>query len=247
MQAPFAHAQGLSAAKLAGERSARALHDGRSVRSADQSNSTNNYAIIRPAFNPLPQSNLQQLNERYQPWGGNPRKQATGLAYSMAVKDPLVRSSDDWAFPTSPTNKFPNIGWLGRVHRGTPWQTIYLKSEMVPMDEWTRLNGDSPALVPHLRPHAGTHPPNDWKFLDLFTVAPNANAARGLLCQPDQYGGLVGGVERCARAFEFSAESGGAGWRPAIHRPIHRTIQHSTPADCRWHQSGQESAAQSGV
>src|SRR5262249_577760 len=33
--------------------------------------------------------------------------------------------SDDWDFPT---NKFPNIGWLGRVHRGTPWQTVYLKS-----------------------------------------------------------------------------------------------------------------------
>jgi hypothetical protein len=36
-----------------------------------------------------------------------------------------VCSSDDWQFPT---NKFPNAGWLGRVHRGTPWQTVYLKA-----------------------------------------------------------------------------------------------------------------------
>jgi hypothetical protein len=35
--------------------------------------------------------------------------------------------------------------------------------------------------LPHLRAHAGAHPTNDWKYLDLFTVAPNANAARGLL------------------------------------------------------------------
>ena len=37
----------------------------------------------------------------------------------------MVTRSDDWDFPT---NKFPNIGWLGRVHRGTPWQTIDMKS-----------------------------------------------------------------------------------------------------------------------
>ncbi|MSU61191.1 MAG: hypothetical protein EXS31_02150 [Pedosphaera sp.] len=137
-------------------------------------NSTNNYAIVRPASNPLPQSNLRLLNERYQPWGGNPQKQATGLAYSMAAKDPGVTGSDVWSFPT---NKFPNVGWLGRVHRGTPWQTIYLKSHIDPVTgkaltdrEWLLWSGSY-----------GTHPTNDWKLVDLFTVAPNANAARGLL------------------------------------------------------------------
>ena len=137
-------------------------------------NSTNNYAIIRPAFNPLPASNLKLLNERYQPWGGNPQKQAAGLAFSMAAKDPGVTSSDAWSFPT---NKFPSIGWLGKVHRGTPWQTIYLKSHIDPATdkaltarEWLFWAGS-----------LGTHPTNDWKLLDLFTVAPNANAARGLL------------------------------------------------------------------
>ena len=46
-------------------------------------------------------------------------------AYNYAYKDPLVTSSDNWAFPT---NKFPTVGWLGRVHRGTPWQTVFLKA-----------------------------------------------------------------------------------------------------------------------
>lgn len=64
-----------------------------------------------------------QINRRYRPW---PSIQgAAPFSYNMAHKDPLVRQSDDWQFPT---NKFPNIGWLGRLHRGTPWQTIYLKS-----------------------------------------------------------------------------------------------------------------------
>ena len=36
-----------------------------------------------------------------------------------------MAQSDGWDFPT---NKLPNIGWLGRVHRGSPWQTVYMKS-----------------------------------------------------------------------------------------------------------------------
>ena len=46
---------------------------------------------------------------------------------NLAIKDPLVRQSDDWDFPTY---KLPTVGWLGRVHRGTPWQSVYLKSVM---------------------------------------------------------------------------------------------------------------------
>lgn len=129
--------------------------------------STNSFAIISPPNNPLPQSNLGLQNERYRPWGGNPNKTADEYAYRMGLKDPGVRSSDDWEFPT---NKFPNIGWLGRVHRGTPWQTIYLKSEVEEPARWLAWAGS-----------LGTHPTNDWKLLDLFTVAPNDNAARGLL------------------------------------------------------------------
>ena len=72
-----------------------------------------------------PLNNLGKINTRYRPWGGNPASQDPMTDYEMAVKDPFVTRSDDWDFPT---NKFPNIGWLGRVHRGTPWQTVFLKS-----------------------------------------------------------------------------------------------------------------------
>lgn len=61
-------------------------------------------------------------NQRYRPWPSTLAEAAN--QYNIAHKDPLIRRSDDWQFPA---NKFPNIGWLGRVHRGTPWQTIYLK------------------------------------------------------------------------------------------------------------------------
>ena len=63
------------------------------------------------------------------------------------------------------------------MHRGTPWQTIYLKSAIDPrsgqpvdLKTWGQWSGSF-----------GTHPTNDWKLLDLFTVAPNDTASRGLL------------------------------------------------------------------
>ena len=47
---------------------------------------------------------------------------------NLAFKDPLVTNSDNWDFPA---DKLPTVGWLGRVHRGTPWQTVYLKASDV--------------------------------------------------------------------------------------------------------------------
>lgn len=119
---------------------------------------------------------LRELNPRFRPWGGNPRKQTANdpTAYAITLKDSLVWRSDDWRFPT---NHFANIGWLGRVHRGTPWQTMYLKSPLDPqtgkavdVKGWQQWSGSF-----------GTHPTNDWRLLDLFTVAPTDNASRGLL------------------------------------------------------------------
>jgi hypothetical protein len=78
-----------------------------------------------------PLDNLGLPNGRYQPWGGNPFGAAsnpTMPAYQIAAKDPFVTRPDNWEFPT---NKYPNVGWLGRVHRGTPWQTLYLKSPSI--------------------------------------------------------------------------------------------------------------------
>jgi len=124
----------------------------------------------------------------YAPWGVNPTlgtavdvgtSDANSTAFDVAYKDPLVRNSDAWNFPT---NKFPSIGWLGRVHRGTPWQTLYLKARRpevgtqrlldryLGQKSWAGWAG-----------HPFTRPENDWAILDLFTTAANENAAKGLL------------------------------------------------------------------
>jgi hypothetical protein len=87
-----------------------------------------------------------------------------------------VFTPDGWDFPTnSLPAKYPNIGWLGRVHRGTPWQTIYLKSE-VPnygLPQWRTYRGS--AYSPD------SFPSRDWRLLDIFTVALHPNQTRGRL------------------------------------------------------------------
>ncbi len=118
-----------------------------------------------PPGMPAEPSNLGLRNIRYRPWGGRPGSSV--LAINPAMQDPLIRRSDDWDFPT---NKFPTIGGLGRVHRGSPWQTIYLKSGVADVTQWFKERG-----------RRDTHPTNDWWILDVFTTAVNDNAARGLL------------------------------------------------------------------
>ncbi|MGA2865395.1 MAG: hypothetical protein ABSF95_13050 [Verrucomicrobiota bacterium] len=145
--------------------------------------------------------NLGGLNQRYGPWG--PRPGSLGNAndptqYNLALKDPMVTSSDDWDFPAY---KLPNPGWLGRVHRGTPWQTIYLKAPAAALPHWLQWSGNILVVTnfgqiatnlvalytnrPVAQPNAAafdallTHPTNDWHVVDLFTTALDDNIARG--------------------------------------------------------------------
>jgi hypothetical protein len=120
--------------------------------------------------------NIGSVNSRYHPWNYVPNESSDPGLKDLAFKDPspaFVGGSDDWDFPT---NKFPNIGWLGRVHRGTPWQTVYLKSATVAPATWQKWTGNLDTNSAVL-----TQPMNDWKLFDLFTVAPNENASRGRL------------------------------------------------------------------
>jgi len=133
----------------------------------DDPNRTNAIRFVSPPTVLLTNSNLGRLNNRYRPWGGNPNQSYDVLARNPAFKDPGVRSSDDWDFPGG---KFPSVGWIGRVHRGTPWQTIYLKSAVANTNLWFLWAGSR-----------GTHPTNDWALVDVFTTAYNENASRGLL------------------------------------------------------------------
>jgi hypothetical protein len=139
--------------------------------------------------NPLIATNI--VNERYQPWGATmltfQNADSDTNTFNLQFKDPLVRSSDNWDFPA---NKFPTVGWLGRVHRGTPWQTVYLKAGNILKEAdpnngfyadygtntWMNWTGDA---NPYDAANSG--PLQDRYLFDLFTTAPNDNATRGQL------------------------------------------------------------------
>jgi len=116
-------------------------------------------------------------NERWQPWGVvNQMAKIAGVDQTpcnLAFKDPLMRRSDDWDFPT---NKFPTVGWLGRVHRGTPWQTVYLKSSAIDTNTWVNWTGNL-----NLSDATNAAPVKDRLLFDLFTTTLNDNATRGTL------------------------------------------------------------------
>ena len=144
-----------------------------------------------------PPTPVGQVNARYEPWGGSPAgRSSSAVLCDMTVKDPLMLRSDNWDFPT---NKLPNVGWLGRVHRGTPWQTVYLKSFGVNnyanwFKNWQAWSGNGQVVtnVGQLSTNLVgfnawandaffSQPTNDWHLLDLFTTALNDNATRGQL------------------------------------------------------------------
>ena len=144
--------------------------------------------------------NNKYLNDRYSPWGWSKVSTLPSGAQSdpnplnLAYKDPLVSSSDNWNFPT---NKFPGVGWLGRVHRGTPWQTVYLKATNIlnwiqsgppyatgtnTWENWTgNVNPTNAADGICASYTTYSTPVQDWLLFDLFTTAFNDNSTRGTL------------------------------------------------------------------
>lgn len=132
-----------------------------------------------------PLNNLGYINSSYQPWGGGPSGPANPSMPTKqpAAKDPQVVRSDCWNFPT---NQPLEVSWLGKVHRGTPWQTVFLKSTNLlaaqSFDTWQKWTGN-----PLIRPdwsHPGqlvsdaafTLPTNDWHILSILAPLLNTNA-----------------------------------------------------------------------
>ena len=131
----------------------------------------------------LVSENLGLLNQRYQPWGGNPFYVGSDPnTYNLAIKDPLVEKSDDWDFPTDETLA---SDWLGRVHRGTPWQTIFLKATnilafvqsgqeqtdgLVTWMDWTGDSDTTDAIA--------MAPVQDWHLASLLASMLNTNDFR---------------------------------------------------------------------
>jgi hypothetical protein len=137
--------------------------------------------------NALP--NLGQLNDHFMPWGGNSKQAAEGQtlqfdtnAYNMAERDSMAVNSDAWDFPTG---KLPTVGWIGRVHRGTPWQTVYLKSSDILANNginiWAPWTGDNAITFNQFYDAFNSAPFQDRQLFDLFTTAFNDNATRGQL------------------------------------------------------------------
>jgi hypothetical protein len=150
--------------------------------SGDLEGQRTNRFELSPAT-PKALDNIGKLNNRYEPWTNNLSK-ASSTLYSLNLKDPLVGRSDNWDFPT---NKFANVGWLGRVHRGTPWQTVYMKSAGIQTNDWQKWSGNFQMITNYdgkgttNLDAALSFPISDWKLFDLFTTAPNENATRSQL------------------------------------------------------------------
>ena len=118
----------------------------------DLTSLTSTNVVLDDLPSPAPTANLGHVNTRYEPWGGNPATASSSTTmFDLRVKDPLMLQSDAWDFPT---NKLPNIGWLGRVHRGTPWQTVYLKSPAMDLPTWRIWTGNGQIVT-----NVGQFPP----------------------------------------------------------------------------------------
>ncbi len=132
---------------------------------------------------PLTSLNLGKVNYRYMPWSGNqcfPPSELVTLdtnRFTLSERDPGVLQPENWDFPNY---KFPTIGWLGRVHRGTPWQTVYLKaSDFLANNNypaWQAWTGDT-----NVFDATNAAPVQDARLFDLFSTTPNGNATHGTL------------------------------------------------------------------
>jgi hypothetical protein len=153
-----------------------------------------------PVNVPLPVTPVSPVGGRYQPWGNNGQMAGVagavdGNVYNMAYKDSLMWSPENWDFPT---NMYPTVGWLGRVHRGTPWQTVYLKStnilsfinnatRNVPVpgaSTWANWTGNltlNPFQPGYYYDAINSAPQQDFLLFDIFTTRYNDNSVRGTL------------------------------------------------------------------
>ena len=80
--------------------------------------------------------------------------------YGSGCRDPLVNHAN-WGFATAP---FGNVGWLGAIHRGTPWQTIHFKSSRYGEVEVSGI-GANPSIINTVE----NHPYKDGDKVDVIS------------------------------------------------------------------------------
>jgi hypothetical protein len=155
---------------------------------------TNDDLLATPITDPA----LNTVGVHYQPWGRNQQmSQVNGVdsgKYNLSYRDPLVWNADAWDFPT---RQYPTLGWLGRVHRGTPWQTVYLKASdvLAQLDvvnrnlvytgnnTWAQWTGDTQASFANNNffDAKNSAPVQDRNLFDLFTTRFNDATVHGTL------------------------------------------------------------------
>ena len=171
-----------------------------------------------PSLQPTPQVPGTPIGGRYQPWA---RKGQMGFLNALtttpvltnyACIDPLAYASDYWDFPT---NQYPTVGWIGRVHRGTPWQTIYLKdsdltravtvaganTNFVGASTWANWTGNIQTDFGQYYDALNSAPVQDRLLFDIFTTRLNDNAARGTLPVNAGAGQPEGGIAAWSALF----------------------------------------------
>jgi hypothetical protein len=150
----------------------------------DLTSLTRTNLVLDSFASPAPMANLGHVNLRYEPWGGNPASGSSSTTkLDLRFKDPLMLQSDWWDFPT---NLLSNLSWLGRVHRGTPWQTLYLKSAGTDLSTWMRWAGNGQLVTNGSGPSGATYdayftqPTNDWRIASLLVSLLSTNDPRRL-------------------------------------------------------------------
>jgi len=143
---------------------------------------------------------MGQLNARYQPWGraSQPFAGIDQNGFNRAYKDPLVKQSDNWNFPDGQPLR-PD--WIGRIHRGTPWQTIFLKATNIlnltgstsGLATWTNWTGNANRFDA-----TNTAPVRDWHIASLLAALLNTNNLASLFSvnnpDPNAWQGLLNGL-----------------------------------------------------
>ena len=133
-----------------------------------------NIELESTSQSPIPDFISGRVSRRFSPWGGGPFEVSIPIyqKFDLTRKDPLVMRSDGWNFPTSQTL---DPAWLGRVHRGTPWQTLYLKpypADSALWKTWLNISDDQEAQA--------LQPTNDWRLVSLLALLFNTNDVRSL-------------------------------------------------------------------
>ncbi len=127
-----------------------------------------------------PTDSIGKVNRRYEPWTYLTASGSTSpTRFDVSLKDPLISRSDDWDFPEAQPL---SPEWIGRVHRGTPWMTINLKStrtDPLRWREWMPGWNSQDILL--------ADPSSDRLLVDLLAPLLNTNPPSALarLNQPD--------------------------------------------------------------